>query len=477
MVMKVCPPMFSAKRIRESAEADTVSPVVTIFRSRSRPCLTIIGRPEFPVQLAAILTPLNYVPDSDFVELTDFDADNVGSRTVVVIDGSVPGALELSERMGADVAKILVSGETDFAFRARCARAHVSTVVGEPIDQTEFIQWLEYLGGMHHEQPASVLLVDDDPLTSEVYAETLRARGLIVSVLNDPFRIIQALDSVNYDIIIMDMQMPGTDGIEVAKVVRQFKAHIAVPILFLSAEEDEEIQMEARHFGGDDFITKRTDLDAIATLVQLRVQRARVMRALIERDGLTGLVDHLRFKERARHELARAQRTNSRFCMAMVDVDHFKSVNDTWGHQVGDHVLSTLARSLTGWLHRTDLVGRYGGEEFAVILLDTTPEAMFEVLDRFRQHFATVAFDGNSEPFFVTVSIGIAGSEGCDDLATLLAEADRALYQAKENGRNQVVTASPRGSGTAVSTTPATLPGDEIFTPVFLRSDSIGSRS
>ena len=469
--------MFSAKRNPESSEAETVSPVVTIFRCRARPFLTVIGGPEFLSQLAAILTPLNYTPDSDSVQVADFDAAMVGTHTVVVIDGSIREAVELSERMGADVPKILVSGETDFAFRARCARAHVSAIVSEPIEQTELIQWLEYLGGMYHEQPASVFLVDDDPLTSEVYAELLRTKGLIVSVLNDPFRIIQALDSVRYDIIIMDMQMPGTDGIEVAKVVRQFKAHIAVPILFLSAEEDETIQMKARHFGGDDFITKRTDLDAIATLVQLRVQRARVMRALIERDGLTGLVDHLRFKERARHELARANRTKSPFCMAMIDVDHFKRVNDSWGHQVGDHVLSTLARGLTGWLRRTDLVGRYGGEEFAVILLDTTPEAVFDVLDRFRQHFATVAFDGDTEAFSVTVSIGIAGSEGCDDVAMLFAEADRALYRAKNSGRNQVVMAPRCGSAIAVSTTPSTVPGDEIFTPAVLDSSRIGTRS
>jgi diguanylate cyclase (GGDEF)-like protein len=239
----------------------------------------------------------------------------------------------------------------------------------------------------------------------------------------------------------MDLQMPGTDGIEIAKIIRQHQNHLSIPIVFLSSEEDKQVQMKARQFGGDDFISKRADLDALVSLIHLRVQRARVLRNLIERDGLTGLLNHRRFKERVGHELSRAKRTNLQFCIAMIDVDHFKNVNDTWGHPVGDKVLSILARALVGWVRKTDVVGRYGGEEFAVLLLDTSPDTIFEVMENFRKHFAKMVFDGQDEKFSLTVSIGVAGSDANSDSAALFAQADKAMYLAKSNGRDQVVIA------------------------------------
>jgi diguanylate cyclase (GGDEF)-like protein len=156
---------------------------------------------------------------------------------------------------------------------------------------------------------------------------------------------------------------------------------------------------------------------------------------------LTGLLNHKRFKERVGHEMARYNRTGQQFCVAMIDVDHFKKVNDTWGHPVGDQVLSILARTLMGWVRKTDVVGRYGGEEFAVLLLDTSPKAVVEVLESFRKHFETMVFDGHPETFSLTLSIGVAGSQSHGDPAAVFADADNALYLAKNNGRNQLVIA------------------------------------
>ncbi|WP_417436241.1 GGDEF domain-containing protein [Hoeflea sp.] len=417
------------------------APEVTIFRNASRPSVCLVGDGEFLLAVALILEPLNYARDIAGSSGVSAALENGDGDTIAVIDGSIPDSLEICQGLGQNLPKILVSSEASFSFRVKCARSHVNTIISNPVDQAELIHWLEHLGGQFSEQPASILLVDDDPLASAVYAELLRANGMIVSVLNDPLKIIQAIEGAFFDIIIMDLQMPGTDGIEIAKIIRQFQSHLSIPILFLSSEENKQIQMTARQFGGDDFISKRDDLEALVALIQLRVQRARVMRSLIERDGLTGLLNHRRFKERVEHEMARTNRTNLKFCVAMIDVDHFKKVNDSWGHPVGDHVLSVLARTLSGWVRKTDVVGRYGGEEFAVLLLDTSPEAVFEVMEKFRKHFAAMVFDGGPETFSLTVSIGIAGSEANSDSAALFAEADRALYLAKNNGRDQVVIA------------------------------------
>ncbi len=411
----------------------------TIFRNESTPSVHVIGREAFIEDMSLILGPLNYA-----AETAEFSFDavkNKGSQAIFVIDGAIPGMLGFCEGIGESLPVILVSSETSFSFRAQCARANVNTIISDPIDRAELIHWLEHFGGQLTEHPASILLVDDDPLAAAVYAEVLRAQGMVVSVLNEPLKIIETIESVFFDIIIMDLQMPGTDGIEIAKIIRQFQSHLSIPILFLSSEEDKQIQMKARQFGGDDFISKRADLDALVSLIHMRVQRARIMRSFIERDGLTGLLNHKRFKERVGHEMARFNRTGQPFCVAMIDVDHFKKVNDTWGHPVGDQVLSILARTLMGWVRKTDVVGRYGGEEFAVLLLDTSPKAVVEVLEKFRKHFAKMVFDGHPEKFSLTISIGVAGSGSHDSPAALFADADRALYLAKNNGRNQLVIA------------------------------------
>ncbi|MCY0093650.1 GGDEF domain-containing protein [Hoeflea ulvae] len=417
------------------------APVETVFSNASQPSVHVIGGGEFLDAVALILAPMSYEARTVTARSQLSLVDETSTGTIVVIDGSLPDAFDICRDLGETPPKIMISSETSFAFRAKCAQSNVNTVMRAPIDQAEFINWLEYLGGQVTTQPASILLVDDDPLASAVYAEMLRANGMTVAILNDPLEIIATIERSFFDLIIMDLQMPGTNGIEIAKIIRQHQNHLSIPIVFLSSEEDKQVQMKARHFGGDDFISKRADLDALVTLIRLRVQRARIMRNLIERDGLTGLLNHRRFKERVGQEMARSRRTQLQFCIAMIDVDHFKKVNDTWGHPVGDKVLSILARALVGWVRQSDVVGRYGGEEFAVLLLDTSPETIFEVMENFRKHFAKMVFDGQDEQFSLTVSIGVAGSAANGDSATLFAQADKALYLAKSNGRDQVVIA------------------------------------
>lgn len=406
----------------------------TIFVNSSRPSVKVIGDQTFLDNVSAVLRPLNY---SAAYEARSKTPHCEGS-TIIVIDGAIPEALNICAQFVDDCPKILVSNNTDLTFRVECARANISTIIASPVDPNELILWLEHLGGMIGQQPASILLVDDDPLSSEVYAEMLRASGMTVKVQNDPLQIIDTLDRGFFDIIIMDLQMPNTDGIEIAKVVRQHQNYLSIPIVFLSSEENKTIQMQARRFGGDDFISKRADFDALVALVQLRVERARVMQGLIEKDGLTGLVNHKRFKERVSYEQIRFNRSKQQFCIVMIDVDHFKKVNDTWGHPIGDKVLSILARSLVGWVRQTDVVGRYGGEEFAVLMLDTTPEVVFEVINNFRIHFSKIVFDGEPTQFSMTLSAGIAGSVVGAEPEMVFAEADKALYLAKNSGRNRV---------------------------------------
>jgi len=161
------------------------------------------------------------------------------------------------------------------------------------------------------------------------------------------------------------------------------------------------------------------------------------------KDSLTGLLKHSSIKEAVEQEVLRAQRSGRPVTLAMLDIDHFKAVNDTYGHGMGDVVISSLAMLLRQRLRQSDIVGRYGGEEFVAILLECDIEHGRELLDDIRQRFASLSFGHLGRDFHCTVSAGIAstlqfkGSNG----AALLAAADAALYVAKRAGRNQVHTA------------------------------------
>src|SRR5580704_9534126 len=149
-------------------------------------------------------------------------------------------------------------------------------------------------------------------------------------IVTDPIDALNAMAAALPDLVLMDVQMPVTDGIELARVIRQSRQYLTVPILFLSAERDTSRQIEARKFGGDVFIKKPIDPHQLVSLVRLRADRARILRSMIERDSLTGLYNHGRFKDRLNHETERCQRAGSEFSLAMIDIDHFKQVNDTY---------------------------------------------------------------------------------------------------------------------------------------------------
>jgi diguanylate cyclase (GGDEF)-like protein len=159
------------------------------------------------------------------------------------------------------------------------------------------------------------------------------------------------------------------------------------------------------------------------------------------RDSLTGLLNHTAFKEHLSREIARVRRQGTPLAVALIDLDHFKTVNDTYGHPTGDRVVKSVARVLQRRLRRTDVIGRYGGEEFAVLFPNTTERQAQRVVDEVRVTFAQVRHQSDSREFQVTFSGGVATCPPYDEAARLTEAADQALYAAKEAGRNCVVLA------------------------------------
>jgi diguanylate cyclase (GGDEF)-like protein len=195
---------------------------------------------------------------------------------------------------------------------------------------------------------------------------------------------------------------------ELASMLRQDDQFVGIPILFLSDEVNEVRQTAAIRVGADDFLSGDLSIKRISSAIAARADRARVLRSYMEKDGLTGLLNHSRIENQLEVEVFRAQRRNAPCSVAMIDLDGFKKINDTYGHAFGDRVLRSLSLMLRQRLRRTDFVGRWGGEEFAVVLPDTPASVAQRVLDEIRDGFSRVRHMYEGRPIFVTYSCGIA---------------------------------------------------------------------
>ena len=248
------------------------------------------------------------------------------------------------------------------------------------------------------------------------------------------------LEAFRPELVLMDLYMPDYPGQELAGVIRQYDNWASLPIVFLSAETDLDVQLQAVGKGADDFLTKPINDAQLVAAVRVRIERARQLSVQISRDSLTGLLKHAAIKEMVDIEAARSRRTGKPATVAMLDIDHFKAVNDTYGHAVGDLVISSVAMLLRQRLRRSDVIGRYGGEEFAVILPECDIEDAQRLLEDIRLRFSTVHFNHEDREFTCTLSAGLASSSQFPDHggSELLVAADEALYQAKRGGRNQI---------------------------------------
>jgi diguanylate cyclase (GGDEF)-like protein len=256
--------------------------------------------------------------------------------------------------------------------------------------------------------------------------------------LIEPIQAMAELADFQPDLIILDMYMPACTGTELAKVIRHNDRYVSVPIIYLSAEDDLDKQLDAMSEGGDDFLTKPIKPRHLITTVRNRAARARNLKARMVRDSLTGLYNHTHILQLLEDCSFRARRENKPLSFAMLDIDHFKRVNDSHGHPMGDRVIKSLALFLKQRLRKTDFIGRYGGEEFAIVMPDTDLEAAYRVLDEIRQRFAEIHYPAQPHDLWCTFSAGVV--EWCEHSDSLLmaSQADEALYRAKGAGRNRV---------------------------------------
>lgn len=337
---------------------------------------------------------------------------------------------------------VVLLGTADIRLTLRAIRSGCSAILTKPVDFQDLAERLATLIHPPVRDPYRVLVVEDSRAQALYLEHLLEGAGMKARVVLEPLKALDELAEFQPDLILLDHYMPGCDGPELAALIRLNPANLSIPIVYFSTEMDAGKQLRALREGADDFLTKNIEPEHLISAIQIRAERTRLLRGLMLRDSLTSLLNHTTLKFRLQEEVQRAQRHALPLCYAMVDIDHFKAVNDTHGHAVGDHVLMALSSLLQRRLRKSDIIGRYGGEEFGVVLPQTGLEDARIILERLREACASLPHRGASGPFHVTFSCGIAPLRKGWTAEQLNAVADAALYEAKRGGRNRVVTAA-----------------------------------
>lgn len=295
---------------------------------------------------------------------------------------------------------------------------------------------------------ARILLVDDLPANLHTLSRTLSA-DYDLSVATSGEDALALARQIMPDLILLDVMMPGIDGLETLDRLRASDWGKDIPVILVTADDRTETQIKGLDQGADDFIAKPLVVAVVQARVRNLLERQRLKRELFRLatiDELTGAHNRRYFFERAETERARALRHGYPCGLLMLDLDHFKSINDRHGHAVGDRVLTAFAEAVTAQLRDSDILGRIGGEEFAALLPHSERDGTRGLAERLRAAVATMQVPtegegpgGNAAPHAITVSIGATQLDPADTrFDNALQRADAALYAAKKAGRNRV---------------------------------------
>jgi diguanylate cyclase (GGDEF)-like protein len=305
----------------------------------------------------------------------------------------------------------------------------------------------------------SVLIVDDSSMVREQIITTLKNASIFGEYREacDGLEGFKSLIQSKADLVICDPEMPRFDGFRFLQLINSRENLRGLPIIMLTGRSDQNLKIRGLEEGACDYVTKPFDpgellarvnvqlkilalQDKLKKTNELLIESNNLLSELSNTDSLTGLYNRRYLIEFLEREVPRAERTNENFSLLILDIDHFKKVNDTYGHQSGDVVLKVIAEVAKGNLRNYDIAARYGGEEFVVVLPNTPLSEASIVAERLRESVQALLFPAPMDALTTTVSIGVAAfpSTQVNSIETLLEKADDALYRAKHAGRNKV---------------------------------------
>jgi diguanylate cyclase (GGDEF)-like protein len=296
----------------------------------------------------------------------------------------------------------------------------------------------------------TIAIVDDDAAIRRLVRLFLRRAGFATVEYTTGDEARAALQSELWDLVILDRRLPDMDGVVLAQELKANPEFRTRYIIMLTGEDEQEDKVEGLELGADDYITKPFQYPELLARIRAGKRIVDLQKELLETnkrlellsitDGLTKLHNHRYFQDELARAFEESQRYQRPLALAMIDLDFFKRVNDTYGHAVGDDVLKRAAALFRSSVRSTDLVARYGGEEFAVMMPETALQDGIAFAEKIRLLIGTTPLETQAGEVAVTVSIGIASvpHSRIHSPKELIVAADKALYRAKRNGRNQV---------------------------------------
>jgi diguanylate cyclase (GGDEF)-like protein len=302
---------------------------------------------------------------------------------------------------------------------------------------------------------STILVADDEPINRSLIQRRLERAGYRVMTAQNGREAVDMARAERPDLVILDVMMPVMDGLEACQLIKGDDIIRDTPVIFLSARDETDVKVSGLSLGANDYISKpfkaeellarvyvalrlKQERDQLRKRAEEAVTRAEVAQERAMTDALTGLLNRYGLQHLLVRELSETRRYNRPLSCLMIDLDHFKSVNDLHGHPAGDVALQQVAVVLTENVRGSDVVFRYGGEEFLVLLPETDLEGAISLAEKIRQASHSRSF-GDGEHFFaLTLSAGAATLWDNESGNDMIARADMALYQAKEQGRNRV---------------------------------------
>jgi two-component system cell cycle response regulator len=332
------------------------------------------------------------------------------------------------------------------ATQASRPRTHSRTIDSHFINQNPLTPMTQEI----RQSLTKILVCDDSPADRKLvrtYLQQITGREIVLLEAGHTWEIQKALDKGRIDLVLMDNQMPEKSGMEwLAEISKRQLA----PVVMLTGSGTDQIAVQALQEGPMGYLPKSNlSQEKLSNIIDTaldkwtRLQQARADNEKLEKlatvDSLTGLYNRRAVLSRLRELISLANRYKEDFSLIMLDIDHFKNVNDRYGHLAGDEVLEEIATLVRRKVRDTDIVGRYGGDEFIIILPKTALASSWVVAERLRSTVEKAEMkDSAGSVFCVTVSQGLAGWERGEDATSLISRADEALYKAKAKGRNRV---------------------------------------